>query len=75
MPHRLRKFIEMFAGGGRTGRIAYVHGKPSLPKPVTGAEWAEDKRFKAADEVLAEPKLKAVFKTALEAGIAVKTEK
>ena len=78
MPDRLRKFIVTLAYGKRTGPVAYVHGQaalPKLPKPVAGAEWSEDTKFNAANEVLAEPGLKALFKTALEGDVAVKTEK
>jgi hypothetical protein len=75
VPNRLHKFVETFAYGRRTGRVAYVMGMASLPKAMAGAEWAEDKKFNAAEELLAQPNLKAVFKTALEKGCAVRTVK
>jgi hypothetical protein len=58
-----------------TGRVAYVIDASSLPVTIAGGEWGEDKKFNAAGELLAEPSLKAVFKTALEKGCAVRTEK
>jgi len=75
MPNKLLKFVESLAYGKRTGRVAYVHGVGTLPKPLAGAEWSEDKKFNAANELLAEPRLKTVFKTALEKGCAVRIEK
>ena len=75
MPDRLRKFVEMFAHGKRSGRVAYVYGQPALPKVFVGAEWAEDTKFSASNEVLADPNLKIVFKAAVQEGCAVRTEK
>jgi hypothetical protein len=54
MPNRLRKFVETLAYGKRTGRVAYVMGASRLPKAIAGAEWGEDKKFNAAEELLAE---------------------
>ena len=75
MPDRLRKYVETLAYGKRTGRLAYMHGQRPLPEPIAGAEWAEDKNFNAADELLMEHGLKTLFKRALEKGVAMKTEK
>ena len=75
MPDRLRKFIETLAYGKRTGRVAYMRGQAVLPKSVAGAEWSEDTKFNAANEVIADPRLKAIFKTALSQGISVTAEK
>jgi len=75
MSNRLRKFIETLAYGKRTGRVVYAMDVSYLPMTIAGAEWGEDKKFNAAEEVLADPSLKAVFKAALEQGCAVRTEK
>ena len=46
----------------------------ALPSPLAGAEWREDISFNEADELLREPKLKAVFKLAVDNGCQVVTE-
>jgi hypothetical protein len=72
---KLRKFVEWLADGRRTDRVAYVTDMWALPEPVTGAEWSEDKSFNAAEEILARPKLKATYRTALAEGCAIVTTK
>ena|SRR6266478_3606299 len=54
--------------GRRPHRIAYVMREWDLPTPVPGAEWQIDQKFNAAEELLRNPKLKVVFKAALEKG-------
>jgi hypothetical protein len=73
MPDRLARYIEWQSGGRRTGRVAYAIGRQNLPSPITGAEWQIDSHFNAADEVLRDPKVKAVFKAALANGVKVVT--
>ena len=76
MPHRkLRKYFEALPYGKRTGRVAYVIDLSAMPIPSTGAEWAEDKHFNAANEILAQPMLKAIFTAALKDGCAITDEK
>jgi hypothetical protein len=72
---RLRKYFESLAYGKRTGRVAYVMDTRSMPTPMKGAEWVEDKGFSAANEILARPALKAVFASALRSGCATETER
>ena len=55
----------------RSGRVAYVFSQANLPSPRAGLEWRLDPDFNAADEVLAEADLKAVFKLAIDAGCAI----
>jgi hypothetical protein len=38
---------------------------------LPGAEWQPDKKFSVADELLNNPDLKAVFKEALQKGVAL----
>jgi hypothetical protein len=47
---------------GRELRIAYAMTMTALPDPRPRSKWQEIAPFGAADEVLAEPKLKTVFK-------------
>lgn len=61
MPNRLHKFVEIYAHGRRTGRVAYVFGGASLSAPIAGSEWAEDTRFNVLNELRAKPKLKPIF--------------
>jgi hypothetical protein len=68
---RLKKYIEWMSRGRRTNRIAYVMKEWDLPTPLPGAEWHNDQKFSAADELLVDPDLKIVFKAALEKGVAV----
>ncbi len=37
-----------------------------LPEPTAGAEWVADKSFNPAEEILRDPALKEVFKSALD---------
>ena len=67
--NRLRKYVEWMSRGRRTNRIAYVMKESDLPLP--GAEWQPDKKFSVADELLNNPDLKAVFKEALQKGVAL----
>jgi hypothetical protein len=68
---KLVRYIEWQSGGRRTGRVAYVLGKQNLPEPFAGAEWAADSGFNAADEILRDPSVKAVFKAAITNGVKV----
>jgi len=67
----LLKYIEWMSRGRRTDRIAYVMKEWDLPQPLSGAEWQPDAKFSAADELLRNPDLNAVFKEALEKGVAL----
>lgn len=71
---RLRKYFEALPYGKRTGRVAYVTNLSAMPKPSTGAEWAEDKSFNAANDILARPTLKTAFTLALKNGCALSTD-
>jgi hypothetical protein len=66
--NRLRKYIEGMAYGRKTNRTAYVMTIGALPDPLPGSKWLEDTSFSAADELVRDPGLKAVFKAALESG-------
>jgi hypothetical protein len=70
MTTRLQKFIEIGSSGG-LGRSAYLLDVSALPRPAKGTEWQKIDSFSAAEEVLNDPGLKTVFKTALENGFAV----
>lgn len=59
--------------GIRSNRVAYVISVAALPEPLADAEWTEDPTFQPADAVLADPGLKAVYKTAIEKGCAILT--
>ena len=59
--------------GRKSDRVAYVISVASLPDSLGDAEWTEDPTFKPADAVLADPGLKAVYKTAIEKGCAIVT--
>jgi hypothetical protein len=61
--------------GRKTDRVAYVMNERNLPEPTAGAEWAADKKFNAAEEVLHHPALKEVFKSAIVNGSAVVMQK
>jgi hypothetical protein len=71
---RLRKYIEAMAYGRKANRTAYAMQMAALPDPIPGSEWREDTSFSAAEELLREPKLKTVFKAALESGCEIVTE-
>jgi hypothetical protein len=65
---RLQKFVE-------EGRAAYVFHSASLPQPSNGMIWKQVNQFNAAEELLNDPSLGAVLKTAIEKGCAVVTPK
>jgi hypothetical protein len=46
-----------------------------MPKPLPGAEWQLDTKFKVADELLRDPELKIVIKAALENGAELVVQK
>jgi hypothetical protein len=71
---RLSKFVEVMADGRQTNRIAYSMEASALPSPAPGSEWQKVKNFNAGDEILDDPGLKEVFKTALEKGCATVTK-
>ena len=66
----LHKFVEKGQHGEETGRAAYVFQSSSLPQPAEGTLW-HPVRFNAAEELLYDPSLEAVFKMAIENGFAV----
>jgi hypothetical protein len=68
--NRLRKYIERMPDG-RELRTAYAMTLTALPDPRPRSIWQEVAPFSAADEVLAEPGLKTVFKAAIERGFAI----
>ena len=43
----------------------------NLPEPKVGAEWAVDSNFNAAEELLRDPTLKDVIKSAIDDGSAI----
>jgi hypothetical protein len=69
--NRLQKFVERHSDGKRSGRVAYAFSTANLPAPGAGLDWRPDHDFSAADEVLADDALKAVFKLAIDAGCAI----
>jgi hypothetical protein len=71
MTTRLQKFIETSAHDESPGRAAYVLDVSALPRPANGKEWQRIDSFSAAEEVLNDPGLKSVFKTAIDNGFAV----
>jgi hypothetical protein len=71
MTTRLQKFIEIGSSSEGPGRAAYVLDVSALPRPAKGMEWQKIDSFSAAEEVLNDPGLKTVFKTAIENGFAV----
>ena len=68
--NRLRKYIEQIPDGKEL-RIAYAMTLTALPDPRPRSKWHEVAPFSAADELLAEPGLKTVFKAAIERGFAI----
>ena len=70
--NRLQKYIER-TDSGRELRTAYAMTRTALPDPRPGSQWREA-AFSAADEVLANPNLKIVFKAAIEKDFAVVPE-
>jgi len=71
----LKKYAEWMSRGRKTGRVAYVLDEWKLPEPKAGAEWAADNAFNAADELLRNPAMKGVFKSAIRNGSAVVVQK
>jgi hypothetical protein len=71
MTTRLQKFIERGAHEEGPGRVAYVLDVSALPRPAKGKEWQRIDSFSAAEEVLNDPNLKSVFKTAIDQGCAI----
>jgi hypothetical protein len=71
--NRLRRFFEKMPYGRRSSRVAYVISVAALPEALANAEWTEDQSFRAADALLADPGLKAVYQMALEKGCAIVT--
>jgi hypothetical protein len=70
----LRKYIEWMSRGRRTDRVAYVLKEWDLPPSLPGAEWQQDIKFNAAEEVLDNPTLRDVFKEVIATGVAVVIE-
>lgn len=68
--NRLRKYIER-SPDGRELRIAYAMTAAALPEPRPQSKWQEVAPFSAADELLADPELKTVFKAAIQRGFAI----
>jgi len=71
--NRLRRFYEKMPYGIKSSRVAYVIDAAALPEALPDAEWKEDLSFRAAESVLGNPGLKAVYLMALEKGCAVVT--
>jgi hypothetical protein len=71
--NRLRIYVEGMPYGRKTNRTAYVMQTAALPVPRPGSAWREDPSFSAADELLRDPGLKAVFEAALESGCEIVT--
>ena len=46
-----------------------------LPVPLPGAEWAQDSKFDAVEELQANPALEDTFRDAIAKGVAVVTVK
>ena len=67
----LKKYVEWMSRGRKTDRVAYVLDEWDLPEPRAGAEWAADKTFNAAEEMVINPDLKDALKSTFENGSAV----
>jgi hypothetical protein len=67
----LKKYVEWMSRGRKTDRVAYVMNERDLPGPKVGAEWQVDNTFNAAEELLRDPALKNVFKSAIDNGSAI----
>lgn len=70
-PRGLKRYVEWITRGRRTGRTAYVLREWDLPAPLSGAEWAVDTKFHAAEELLKDPKLKATIAAVLKNGVEI----
>jgi hypothetical protein len=66
--NRLQKFVDQRVDGQRSRRVAYAFGRLDA---AAGMEWQADLAFRAAEEVLADDGLRAIFKQAIQAGIAI----
>jgi hypothetical protein len=64
----LRKYVEWMSRGRRTDRVAYVLKEWDLPDPFPGAEWQQDVKFNPAEEVVANPDLRDVFREVIATG-------
>jgi hypothetical protein len=71
--NRLSKYVEAMPFGRETNRVAYAVDVSALPEPTPGSEWRKVLRFNAGDEILRDPGLKQVFKTALATSCATVT--
>ena len=71
--NRLRKYVERLPDG-RELRLAYAMSETALPDARPRSRWQEIIPFSAADEVMAEPGLNDVFKSAIERGFAIVPE-
>jgi hypothetical protein len=71
MTTRLQKFIETGSRDEGPFRVAFVLDFGALPPPAKGKEWQRIDSFSAAGEVLIDPGLKSVFKTAIDKGCAI----
>jgi len=71
----LKKYVEWMSRGRNTDRVVYVMDEWDLPEPIPGAHWAADKTFNAAQEVLRDPTLKDVFRSAINNGVVIVTQK
>jgi hypothetical protein len=67
--------VEWLNRGRRTDRVAYVLDDWDLPVPLPGAEWAQDSKFNAVEELQANPALEDTFRDAITKGVAVVTVK
>jgi hypothetical protein len=67
----LKRYTEWMTRGRKTGRAAYVLREWDLPAPLPGAEWTIDRKFKAIDELKANPKLRNTVANVLETGAPV----
>lgn len=67
---RLEKFIEQGSDGRETGRVAYSFDITRVPISK-GVTWHVSPSFNAADQVLKNPKLKEIFRAAIEDGYTI----
>jgi hypothetical protein len=75
MTTRLQKFIERGSYGEGPAGAAYVLDMRALPRTAKRKKWQRIDSFSAAEEVLNDPTLKSVFKTAIGKGCAVAAAK
>ena len=67
----IQKFVERGAYGEGPGRTAYVLKFSSLPQAAQDMNWEKADSFSAAEEVLNDAALKAVFEAAIDNGLAI----